>query len=101
MKFQMRQTNSNTCNVHGAVIQVCQAPKGPVKKSDFGLDCREGFLWNVIGMFKGNVKSEGMGPAARCWRTAFAVSTRVLRGRLRRRKTNPGFVSLMSDVTLM
>jgi len=52
MKFQMRQTNSNTCNVHGAVIQVCQAPKGPVKKSDFGLDCREGFLWNVIGMLK-------------------------------------------------
>jgi len=52
MKFQMRQTNSNTCNVHGAVIQVCQAPKGPVKKSHFGLDCREGFLWNVIGMLK-------------------------------------------------
>jgi hypothetical protein len=41
------------------------------KKSDFGLDidCREGFLWNV--------KSEGMGPAARCWRRRFdAGSTR-------------------------
>jgi hypothetical protein len=75
MKFQMSQTNSNTCNVHGAVIQVCQAPKGPVKKSDFGLRLSGGLS---VECYR-NVKSEaeGMGPAARCWRRRFdAGSTR-------------------------